>query len=87
MGLSIRNKETERLAREVAHLSGQNLTQAIQEALAEKLVRLKRVRKPASLVDDILTISERCAALPDLDTRSADEILGYDGDGGLVPWS
>lgn len=30
-------------------------------------------------------ISERCAALPDLDTRPTDEILGYDERGLLAP--
>ncbi len=29
----------------------------------------------------ILEISQRCAALPELDTRSVDEILGYDNHG------
>jgi hypothetical protein len=29
----------------------------------------------------ILAISQRCAELPELDTRSADEILGYDKNG------
>ena len=29
----------------------------------------------------ILEIGRRCAALPDIDTRSAEEILGYDRDG------
>ncbi len=31
----------------------------------------------------IIQISERCTALPDLDTRTADEILGYDERGGF----
>ena len=33
------------------------------------------------LVQEMLKIGGRCAALPDLDTRSADEILGYGDDG------
>jgi antitoxin VapB len=35
----------------------------------------KSVRKLAA---EILEIGMRCAALPDLDQRGADEILGYD---------
>ncbi len=31
-----------------------------------------------SLKDDLREIGQRCAALPDLDTRSPDEIIGYD---------
>lgn len=31
--------------------------------------------------EKLLMISQRCTALPDLDTRSVDEILGYDKNG------
>ena len=31
----------------------------------------------------IIDISDRCAALPNVDTRPADEILGYDERGGF----
>lgn len=31
----------------------------------------------STLLPDMIAISKRCAALPDLDTRSPDEILGY----------
>ena len=34
-----------------------------------------------SLADDLLHIAARCANLPKLDTRTAEEILGYDEDG------
>ena len=30
------------------------------------------------LIDELAAIRRRCAALPTLDTRSAEEILGYD---------
>jgi antitoxin VapB len=33
------------------------------------------------LKDELLAIASHCAALPDLDRRSADEILGYDDRG------
>ncbi len=36
-----------------------------------------------TLLPDMIAISKRCAALPDLDTRSPDEILGYNEIGGL----
>jgi len=35
----------------------------------------------AALAWEILAIGRRCAALPDLDKRSADEILGCDEQG------
>lgn len=36
-----------------------------------------------TLLPDMIAISKRCAALPDLDTRSPEEILGYNEIGGL----
>lgn len=83
MALSIRNEHAERLAREVARESGENLTQAIVHSLEERLQRLRGRRNLTSLEEDIMNISKRCSSLPDLDSRSPDEILGYNEDGGL----
>lgn len=81
MPLSIRNPKAEQLAREVAAESGESLTQAIIHALEDRLQRIKGRRRATDLVDEIMTVSRRCQALPDQDTRSADEILEYDRDG------
>jgi antitoxin VapB len=81
MALSIKNVRAEQLAREVAAVSGDTLTQAVLRALEERLERLKGRRNTPDLVETLLTISNRCGALPDLDSRSADEILGYGPDG------
>jgi len=78
MPLSIRNERAELLAREVCNLTGKSLTQVIIEALEEKLERLKGSRLSSNMLDEVMAISRRCSALPDIDTRSADEILGYD---------
>jgi antitoxin VapB len=83
MALSIRNEHAERLAREVARESGENLTQAIVHSLEERLQRLRGRRNVSSLEKEIMNISKRCSSLPDLDSRSPDEILGYNKDGGL----
>ena len=32
-------------------------------------------------LDQILALGQRCAALPELDARQADEIMGYDDNG------
>ena len=45
MGISIKREETERLAREVARLKGESLTDAIHHALESELARLDRTRK------------------------------------------
>lgn len=86
MALSIRNERAEQLAREIAQLTGYNMTSAIIMALEEKLERLRRFRQVNSKLDEIMAISHRCSALPDLDTRSPDEILGYDEHGVNTLW-
>lgn len=45
MGLNIKNEEVHQLAREVARLTGESMTGAIQAALEEKLARLKKLRE------------------------------------------
>lgn len=82
MALSLKDPETDRLAREVARLTGESLTQAVRVALAERLERERRRRgRPSRLVDRLNEIALHCASLPDYDTRSADEIIGYDENG------
>ena len=82
MALSLKDGETDRLARAVANLTGETLTEAIRTSLAERLVReqLKRGR-PADFADELQAIFQRLDALPDLDPRSADDIIGYDACG------
>ena len=81
MPLSIKNPEVEALARELARETGDNLTDAVRRALEQALMRARGRRFPVSLEERLRAISDRCAALPDLDTRPADEILGYDETG------
>ena len=81
MALSIRNEKAEKLARELAAESGENITQAITRALEERLQRLRGRSKATDLTEEILKISRRCSELPDRDKRSPDEVLGYDTTG------
>ena len=83
MPLSIKNPEAERLARELARERGTTVTRAVAGALEEALRRARGRRIAPSMRDAILEISTRCSELPDLDTRTADEILGYDDHGGF----
>jgi antitoxin VapB len=83
MALSIRDPETDRLARELAALTGESMTEAIRTALAERLARTRAAREDdlGHLMADVRAIQERVARLPVLDDRPDDEILGYDADG------
>jgi antitoxin VapB len=82
VALSLKDNETDRLAREVAALTGETLTEAIRKALAERLER-ERLRRGQSgdLSARLREIGEHCASLPDVDVRAPDEILGYDETG------
>lgn len=81
MSLNIKDAQTDKLAREVADLAGESITEAIRRALEERREKLKRRKRGHGLAEDLSDIGARCAALPDLDKRSADEILGYDKKG------
>lgn len=80
MALSIKDPETDRLARALAAATGESLTDAIREAIRDRLEReSRRARRGVGL--EIRRIQERVARLPVLDPRSPDEILGYDEHG------
>ena len=81
MPLSIKSEKTERLARQIASQTGESLTGAIQRALEERWERLKAGRRSRVLSTQIGDILRRVDALPTLDSRSEDEILGYDANG------
>ena len=81
MAISIRNTLAENLAREVAKESGESMTQAIIHSLEDRLEKLQGRREPNNLLLEIREIGSRCAALPDIDKRSVDEILGYNENG------
>ena len=83
MPLSIRNAKAEKLARELATESGENITRAITRALEERLQRLRGRSTAIDLAEEIMKISKRCSEIPDQDQRSPDEILGY-GPTGVV---
>jgi antitoxin VapB len=79
MALGLEDMETNRLARAVAALTGETLSDAIRVALRERLER-ERLRRGEAvrLADRLMEIGGHCAALPDHDTRCPHEIVGYD---------
>jgi len=81
MPISIKNTETELLARKLARMTGETLTDAIRSAVAEKYERLRRARPGSSLAQELNEIGLRCAKRPVISKLSADEILGYDESG------
>jgi antitoxin VapB len=81
MALKIKHPDADRLARELAARTGESLTDAVLNAIRERLRREETRRKAPSLRRELAKIRERCSALPVIDRRSAEEILGYDEHG------
>lgn len=81
MALNIRNPEAEKLAETLAKLTGETKTEAVTQALRDRLARLRRERTRRRLADELDEIALRCSRLPVLDSRTPDEILGYDEHG------
>ena len=74
MVLSIKSAEADQLARELAELTGESITEAVVTSLEARIAIERRRQRERSLHD----IVERFRQLPVLDGRSADDILGYD---------
>lgn len=69
------------MARELAARTGESLTGAIEKALKERLERLKQERGQHLILGQLEEIVSRVDRLPVLDSRTPDEILGYDEHG------
>lgn len=80
MALSIKTDEADRLARELAAETHESLTEAVTNALRERLERV-RAEHQADLVYRLERLVVEYDALPVRDRRTADEIIGYDDDG------
>jgi antitoxin VapB len=81
MALSIKNKEFEDTARELARVTGKSITEAALVGLKRELDRQKNIRdiiKSESRVERAMKIAEKSAARPVIGVLSDDEVLGYD---------
>ncbi len=81
MALSIKDPETERLARSLAQLTGEKITTATKRAIEERLRRVGSRSRRAALLEDMAEIRQRWSAMPVLDDRTPEEILEYDEHG------
>jgi antitoxin VapB len=76
--LNIKDPEVYQLARQVAALTGETLTETVRRALRERLQREESAQTDPQWIEKLREISDRCAARPVLDHRSNDELVGYD---------
>lgn len=79
--LNIKNAEAYRLATTLAEMTGDSVTAAVIEALEEKIEREVKLRDREARLARIMELSRISSSWPDRDTRSAEEILGYDENG------
>jgi len=80
MALNIKHPEADKLARELAAATGESLTEAVINALRERLHNRRRPgpRTAKQFLDEAQL---RLSRIPVRDQRPADEILGYDDKG------
>lgn len=81
MALSIKDPETEKLARALAARTGETITVATRRAIEERLRRTGALTRKATLIEDMEAMQRRLKALPVLDARSPEDIIGYDENG------
>jgi len=86
MQLNIKNGEAYRLAKAISERTGESLTEVVTRALREQLSREDAggrltLEAKAERLRRIREVVERYSALPVLDDRDPDEIIGYDENG------
>jgi antitoxin VapB len=80
MALSIKSAEADRLARELSAETGESMTEAVVIALRERLSRA-HARHRAGIGVRLRRLQADAAAMPVTDSRTAEEIIGYDEHG------
>lgn len=79
--LNIKSAEARRLAMELAEITGESITEAVTLALRYRLAKERRQRRPGEIAERLMELGRWYSSLPDKDTRTPDEILGYDENG------
>ena len=72
MSMNIKNEETHRLARELAELTGESVTEAVTIAVRERLDRLESRRRKEGLRERLLQIAHEAAPHFDPTFKSED---------------
>jgi antitoxin VapB len=74
MGLNLKNDETERLARELADLTGESLTKAITVAIRQRLDREAKTKAREGRLEWLHRITKETAAIMN-DGRTTKELF------------
>jgi antitoxin VapB len=63
MSLNIKDPDAHKLAQTLAKETGETMTQAVTQALRERLERIQRQRPPEVAAAELLAIGRRCAKM------------------------
>jgi len=82
MAILIKDKDADRLIRELAERTGESITDAVKRAVAERLERVPRSKREITArkqrIDALLV---KLDAMPTVDHRTPEEIIGYSNRG------
>lgn len=80
--LNIKNDHAHQMAKELAELTGESMTEAVLRALEKRLAeeRAKRRKNREGLAERLMEIGREFSKLPVYDDRHPDDML-YDKDG------
>lgn len=79
--VNIKGERARKAISRLAGLTGESLTDAVVIAVEERLERIDRKASREGIADKLMELGRQYSALPDRDTRTVDEILGYDENG------
>ncbi len=80
MAIVIEDQEAERLLERLTQRTGETVAEVVRDTLRQRLARLES-DEVQQRITAIREIQERIAAMPVLDARDADEIIGYNEHG------
>jgi antitoxin VapB len=78
VAILIKDQEADRLIRTLAERTGESITDAVKQAVRERLERVPLTAE--EIADRRRRLAELCAkwdAMPTVDDRTPDEIIGY----------
>jgi antitoxin VapB len=82
MAILIKDKEADEMIRTLAERTGESITDAVKEAVRERLARFPLSEDEiAARKRKLDAIIARARKLPIVDDRTADEIIGYNESG------
>lgn len=74
MALSLKNVETERLAKELARRTGESITRAVTVAIKERLAREEKASKKEGRMEWLNELTKRTAAIMN-DGRTSKQLM------------